>query len=127
MERRFSCLAISARNPQRRPVFSFRGQPPRADEGNADGSGATFQASTVEESQSRTLPGRESGAERLELQGLAIILRGIHVLDRPGVLDGELDDGVRERPPEMPEAFAGRDLADRREELPADERGMAAA
>jgi hypothetical protein len=34
--------AIPARNPQRRQVLSRRGQPPRADEGNADGSGAIF-------------------------------------------------------------------------------------
>jgi len=40
MELRFLCLAIYARNPQRRPVFSLRGRPARAPEGNDDGSGA---------------------------------------------------------------------------------------
>src|SRR5437588_12618612 len=43
MERGFLCLAIPARNPQRRPGWTCRGRPPRADEGNDDGSGPIFQ------------------------------------------------------------------------------------
>jgi len=44
MEKRFLYLTISARNPQRRQALPFGGQPPRADEGDADGSGAVFSA-----------------------------------------------------------------------------------
>src|SRR5258706_12017616 len=43
MERRFLYLATPARNPQRRPVLTHCGRPPRADEGNGDGSGAVSQ------------------------------------------------------------------------------------
>ena len=42
MEEEFLRPAMSARNPQRRPVLPVRGRPARASEGNADGSGATF-------------------------------------------------------------------------------------
>ena len=47
MEGRYLCLAKSARNPQRRPGFTHRGRPPRADEGHADGSGAVFRQETA--------------------------------------------------------------------------------
>ena len=43
MEERIRRRAASATNPQRRPVLTSGGRQPRADEGNADGSGAAFQ------------------------------------------------------------------------------------
>ena len=47
MEGRVLRLAIRARNPQRRPVLTLGGRPARADEGDADGSGAVFRRDTA--------------------------------------------------------------------------------